>query len=331
MNPTVREVNYSRIIKAVKSSPDERKVNLCDACFLFHPFQLMTAEFPEVKRLNLMNSIFCGQDDLLRIASMFPNLRELNLSQCCYGGIRQINLRDISSLEQLESLNLSQCNLHHCEALSLLKKLRCLTLSATDVKVQDLEAISSLLSRLQHLDLSRCVELGVGTVLPFSPFLSVLNLSGTDITKEGLQKMLSRTPRIQMLYLFETKVDADVLAAVLPGLSVLNTLDFSFCDNITAEGLEAVLKVVFSSSCRTNLRHLNLSGCRITDNTLGVIKDASALSSLESLGLSFCNNITDQGLQEMLSAMTNLHNCDTYGCKGLATDGCNEANSLSPS
>lgn len=165
-------------------------------------------------------------------------------------------------------------------ALSAVAKVPGLThldLSETSVTDSELTEYASTLHTLRYLDLQSCfaiTDTGLIKTLPFLQKLHSLNLSGTQVTTEGI-------------------------IAGVAHLEALQSLDLTFCSGITDRALvEGVAHL-------TRLSYLNLTGCDVSHN--GFIRSASSLQALRTLTLIGCARIDKSTVRLIERA---LPNCD---------------------
>jgi len=283
-----------------------------------HALRLLLTH-PKMRSLDL-RSVLITDQDLQELSASLPNLppgkRQSDLSELILEDNPDITEQGLSVLTavfpKLRSLNLNRCkSIRDYEPLSSLKELVNLDLSKARINDRHLQLLCPLFSQLKSLNLRKCKE----------------------ITPVGVKAALkAATSRLENLNLSTTNVTDETLTAVLPGkLSGLKNLDLAFCEKVTAKGLEKILETVFSPSSSLRLRGLNLSGCRVTDRTLHIIKNSKASSCLSRLDLRSCNDITDKGLQQMLSAMSDLRDLDIANCLNLTKTASLNAVANSPS
>jgi len=98
------------------------------------------------------------------------------------------------------------------------------------------------------------------------------------------------------------------IAKKYPSLQIIN---LSFCINITAEGIKALVH-----QCNS-LHTISLCHCSISDQALFHI--ASSLPNLKSLSLSGCQHISDAAVQKLLAKCSDLQYLDISHCKTLSS------------
>lgn len=86
-------------------------------------------------------------------------------------------------------------------------------------------------------------------------------------------------------------------------LASLTMLNLSENRSISDEGMPSLTAL-------TNLKHLNLSSCGITNRGLEPLKD---LAHLENLDLSYCNRLNDRGVK-LLGGIPTLKQLSLQGC-----------------
>ncbi|KAG5005481.1 hypothetical protein JHK86_029620 [Glycine max] len=104
------------------------------------------------------------------------------------------------------------------------------------------------------------------------------------------------------------------MKAIGEGLSLLQSLDVSYCRKLTDKGLSAVAK----GCC--DLRILHMAGCRFVND--GVLEALSKYCrNLEELGLQGCTSITDNGLINLASGCRQIRFLDINKCSNVSDVG----------
>jgi len=121
-----------------------------------------------------------------------------------------------------------------------------------------------------------------------------------------------RSGEVYCLRIDMNVTDKDLVGlAYFKGLTSLQHLDLSLCEQVTDAGL-AHLKGL------TSLQHLDLDGCeQVTDAGLAHLK---GLTSLQHLHLGECKRVTDAGLAH-LKGLTSLQHLDLGECKRVTDAG----------
>ena len=226
--------------------------------------------------LETLNLAYCrkltseGLIEILRISG--NNLRVLNLSRTRIVGIGLE--KGVNSLPNLERLNLSCCD------------------KLTDGGVVEILKISG--SKLRYLDVSVSNITGIGLEkrLISLPNLETLNLSCCDkLTNNRLAKVLRISgSKLRLVNLSRTRITGIGFEEGVKSLSNLETLDLSYCDELIDRGLVEIIRI-----SKNKLRVLNVSRTRIIG--IGLEEVLSFLPCLETLDLSYCDELKDGGLR----------------------------------
>lgn len=266
-----------------------------------HMLRRMADRFTRLLELDLAQSVsrsfYPGvtDSDLAVIANGFTCLKILNLYNC--KGITDAGMKAIGEgLSSLQSLDVSYCRKLTDKGLSAVAKgccdLRVLHMagcrSVTDAA---LEALSKNCSNLEELGLQGC----------------------TSITDNGLINLASGCPRIRFLDINKCSNVSDVGVSSISRAcsSSLQTLKLLDCYKI---GDETILSL--AEFCG-NLETLIIGGCR--DVSADAIKSLATGcgSSLKSLRMDWCRNISDSSLSCVLSQCRNLEALDVSCCEEL--------------
>jgi len=270
---------------------------------------------------------------VVQLVKSLPGLRHLDFTE--YNKIENYDLKQLQSLTNLESLNLSRCkkiteqglrmllplknnlqslNLSGCDYIGIenpydfkilneFKKLRSLDLSSPSFN--NLRQLSPLLPELQSLKLSNCVWITAGDLtsafsrLHPSKKLQSLDLSHIPTVDDNvLRKVMSSLPGLKHLSVSSCKKVR--LETPLPLLPSLESLDLSNCKRVT----ETRLRATVQSGVLNNLKHLDLSW--ILDPNLYM--DESSLTSQEKNG-----NLTDVTMTETLPFLSKLQSLNLAG------------------
>jgi len=182
------------------------------------------------------------------------------------GTLPCLNTLDMSNCKQLTNKGLLQI-LQLCGS-----TLKSLVISGTNVTGENLSEYKGTLPCLNTLDMSNCKQLtnkGLLQILQFcGSKLRSLNIGFTKITGE---------------YLSEYKI-------TLPCLENLNMSD---CNQLTDKGLLQLLQL-----CGSTLRSLVIGVTNITGEYLSKYK--GTLPYLENLNMTFCEQLTNKGLLQIL-------------------------------
>lgn len=147
------------------------------------------------------------------------------------------------------------------------------------------------LSKLYHLDLQNCIKIkenSILTIIGNCSKLVKLNLSACRITDNILLKISCFIPCLLSLNLMgNDKLSDSSVMEIAEKCPLINTLNLSYCNKISANGFISVCKLL-------DLKGLQVMGClNMTDVTLlGISKE--------------CKNIVNLDLDECICSMTSL-------------------------
>ncbi len=154
-----------------------------------------------------------------------------------------------------------------------------------------------------------------------------LSLSHCNVTYNQIKWLTARLPRL--IYLDLKGNTSSSIAALFKGVfPPLYYLDISWCESVTDD---VILDLLCPSSDGLfpkrnksrlgKLKELSLAGCDVTDKSLRYI--SKLLPSLEKLDVSYCNKITDLGVDALTSDASIcrdvLKEVDLSGCKNLTS------------
>jgi hypothetical protein len=150
--------------------------------------------------------------------------------------------------------------------------------------------------------------------------------SCTRISIEAIRSLASVSGTLESLSQADSTQLIDTELSELSTLTNLKILDLSGCRGVSDATIEAI-----SNSCGNNLEQINLSHtpdsgfkqeplvCRVTDEGLATL--ARKCPQLQCITLRCCNTITDQGIKDLALGCRYLRNVDLAKCKSLTDDG----------
>ncbi|KAH7288022.1 hypothetical protein KP509_31G008000 [Ceratopteris richardii] len=279
-----------------------------------------TVYFKSFKYLRILKAVSCKSLTnvaLFHIAGLADTLQELDIS-CC-PKITDEGLSHVLALKNLEGLGISETKItaNGVQQLCILKNLRYLDMGGLPVTDSSLCVLTSL-TRLESLYVwgSKISDQGVLQLKKF-PNLQMVNLAWTEVTRiPSLQslKYLNMAKctvasifegwngldvQLEELNLSGTNIQGplEVIAGIgahnllTVNLSSSNFKDVTFLTGLSKIGVldlsgtminDAAMDII--RSIGANLKHLDLSGCRITSGGVGAF--ARHVPSLEQLHLS---------------------------------------------
>merc|ERR1719341_1259186 len=197
----------------------------------------------QLETVNLQACFYLTNTGLLQLLSKCSaTLKDLNLDMNQISGE---GLESIPLLEQLEKVNLGNCNkLKNASVLQLLAKcsaaLKDLNLAGTGIRGEGLES------------------------LPVLKQLEIVNLVGCrNLTDAGLLQLLAKcSATLKELRLYGTKISGEGLESI-PVLKQLEEITLRFCKNLTNTGLLQVL-----TKCSATLKDLDMCATEISGEGL---------------------------------------------------------------
>ena len=162
-----------------------------------------------------------------------------------------------------------------------------------------LRRYSSNLRELK-LDGSNITGVGIKRGVRSLPQLEILNLANCEkLIDNGLVEILSISgKKLRYLDVSYTSITGVGLEERVKSLPNLETLIMADCDELSNGGLVEILRISGSK-----LRYLDVSWTSVTG--VGFKDGVKSLPMLENLKLVFCDELTEEGLQEILSTAGN--------------------------
>jgi uncharacterized protein YjbI with pentapeptide repeats len=212
--------------------------------------------------------------------------------------VRVLNVRKMYGVKEPSvksiSFQIARITNASIELIGSLKDLENLSFRGCDQITDEGLAHLGKLSKLQSLELTDCDRITDAGLVHVSQLLGLtsLDLSFCDkITDDGMAH-ISRLSGLRNLRLRRSKITdrgcniTDKGLVHVSQLLGLTSLDLSFCDKITDDGMAHISRL-------SRLQKLSLSGCGITDAGL---TNLNMLADLEDLDLSHCHEINGSGI-----------------------------------
>jgi len=258
------------------------------------------------------NSALCVTD-FQHLSVSHPIITHLDLTGCFDLSPHTFPLILQTWGASLRSLNLGWChylaeNLHLMPPTTSHLPLKTLNLDNSNISDRGVRYFATRSPDLSDINLASCPisDLSLSLIAQFCKKVEVLNLSGCDkITNYGVQ----------------------IVAQEMK--SLLRELNLNDCRNVNGKALE-YLKFYCDGLTRLMLRdtgvtgdeivqlcdvlsltELNLHGLPITDDHLRLI--SSSQPSLEILDISFCRDVTEEGIKCLVRETPNLQELHAYG------------------
>tara|TARA_R110002050_G_scaffold129427_3_gene250923 strand:+ start:143 stop:712 length:570 start_codon:yes stop_codon:yes gene_type:complete len=142
-------------------------------------------------------------------------------------------------------------------------------------------------------------------------FLRELNLEDTNVSAGALSQIADGCRYLTALRLAFTQANDGVVMRLAQSCPYLTEMDLSGCPHLSPWGLNSALARM------PDLRALSLS------NDLQFESHGIVHPKLEVLNLSFCKNLTDEGLIRTARSCPRLLAIDLSWCSGLTLEGVN--------
>eukprot|EP01038_Epipyxis_sp_PR26KG_P007638 gene7638-10397_t len=328
---------------------------------------LLTNNLSNLRFLSINNSIKLGDEAVTGIANKCKKLTQLslnnnrNLSNKSFHSLSNLtNLQSlsiqhlvmknnsiksvISSLQQLTSLNLSQCFKLMDESMNILtESLKNNNLLEFDISycmlISDisLRHIAMHLTSLKCLNLKNCVEItddGCVIITHTVTKLESLNISGCyGITNYAITEIAKNLPRLSNIDISSCGfADNHAVKMLLSHLHNLTEVDFSHLKLLTDHCFEQInnsfihqINQNINDKKRLNSTRFNVLSSIILQECYGITNKGllNLLSlfpnSLNRLSISGCGLINDEGIINGMNYMLNITNLDLSHC-WLITD-----------
>jgi len=304
-------------------------------------FSRLEVALPALQRLNLARCFHLEPQHTRRLAERCPSLIDLDLQSCealtdeciaalshCCRHLEALRLANcmrltdqaVLAIAQHSGPSLHELSLHNCGAL-------------TDGAV---EQLARSCRSLQVLDLSWCEELTDRSLVAIAanlPALRTLRLEQVSRpSSPGYAALAEHCQQLRVLSLGYTAVDDHQLIALARGASLLEELDLSACQQLSAAAIRQAVAVLPSlrvlslrryerldalTVAHPGLRALRLSFCaHLTDDCL--LKLAVACPSLRELDVAWCTRLGSASIHQLPMHCPHLSTLSIRGCRGVA-------------
>ncbi|KAL1961283.1 hypothetical protein VTO42DRAFT_11 [Malbranchea cinnamomea] len=234
---------------------------------------VLTKNCSRLQGLNITGCDNITDKSLVALAENCHQLKRLKLN-----GVTQVTDKAIIALSN-GCPSMLEIDLHGCNQI-------------TNASVK---ALLTTLKTLRELRLAHCTEINNQAFLSLPPnllfdSLRILDLTACDqIRDEAVDKIIDASPRLRNLVLSKCRfiTDRAVLSICKLGKNI-HYVHLGHCSNITDD---AVIKLV--ESCN-RIRYIDLACCnRLTDIS---VQHLATLPKLKRIGLVKCQSITDRGI-----------------------------------
>ncbi|KAK2882571.1 hypothetical protein FQN49_000219 [Arthroderma sp. PD_2] len=238
-----------------------------------HSLNLVAGNCSRLQGLNITGCVNITDDSLVALAQNCRQLKRLK-----FNGVVQITDRSIQAFAK-NCPSMLEIDLHSCRHI-------------TNVSVT---ALLSTLRNLRELRLAHCIQISDDAFLKLPDNLVFDTLRILDITAcervkdDAIEKIIDSAPRLRNLVLGKCKYITDRAVNAICRLGKnIHYIHLGHCSNITDA---AVIQMV--KSCN-RIRYIDLACCnRLTDTS---VEQLATLPKLRRIGLVKCQAITDRSI-----------------------------------
>nr|XP_037279926.1 F-box/LRR-repeat protein 14-like [Rhipicephalus microplus] len=265
----------------------------------------------EVSNAGLQRLAGFGEDGVLSTTLGVKALTHLGLEDCtlvsdCRLGVHQLGLGP--AVELGSHLDLSYCNHIDDDAISNISR-------------------GSGLVTLTTLNITACpiTDVGVSLLAQKLTDLRTLNISECDlVTKDGIAVVASHLHNLRVIHMRYCMGLTNIALKHLSRISSLEVVVLKSCSKIRSKAMAFIAPGKTPSNIveldgMQKLRVLNLSGCMVGDK--GIARIARSLSSLCTLKIARCQEISDNGIKAIACNLKKLKAIDIKGCPRTTSAG----------
>ncbi|CAK8673774.1 unnamed protein product [Clavelina lepadiformis] len=263
--------------------------------------------------------ILSGDSVLLHASCHCKNLNKIKVpwSKTTDNGLTAICLGVVN----IDSLNINGNTSITDEAFDVLTQRHCATLLELEMAGCFAVSCGSLLSLLQKtenltsLNVGLCSKITSDCVRDFCKYLKNLrhlDMHGVkSVTNNCLHEIANSCQQLCTLILSNCTMVSDIgIAEIATYLPTLIHLDICGCSQVTDQGIRNFVSV------SKKIQYLDISHTGATHLSIDIITQC-CIASLHTLKVSFCHNITQKSVEDMLRAAVSLKSLYLYGCKRL--------------
>ncbi|MEN6644022.1 MAG: hypothetical protein ABFE08_16415 [Armatimonadia bacterium] len=239
-------------------------------------------------------------DEVLASFAKIPALRSLMLNEC--HKVTDVGVKRLAALQDLQYLNVAKCELVTSEgvkALSACPKLASLNLWGTQ-GFADVTALTGLTS-LRALVMFSKLDSKTLPELGKLKKLQTLNMSGNNFERD--YSFLAALPELETLTIADDHMLSDIGKSDLAGCRNLKSLSLPNCGGLTGS--------VAPLAALTQLESLSLSYCQ--EFTGEGLRELAVLPKLEALSITEASKVGSPALGE-IAALTQLKSLNLWNC-----------------
>jgi len=291
------------------------------------------------RKLKLQKRQKVDDEVLARVTNLGSNASVLDVSEC--RNITEEGL--IQALRQcqcLMELNVVRCPAVTDKCLSVIgescKNIKILDISLCNVTDCGVKELCESCTKLERLTMDQCRSLTSDSLLFVAqccPKLRCISVEYDNrVEDKGVLELVQRCPLLEKLHLNSSGITLQTALVTAQYCRNLSVLDLRYCSTLTDEAVKELVKgcpylqilnlsLCFHvtdvslehiiSNCVT-LRSLYLVHCKITDTGLEAF--SRCVCKLERLDISWCQDITDQGVRTVLNGCPRLKHLGLVRC-----------------
>lgn len=259
-----------------------------------HTLDKVAENCPRLQGLNITGCFKVTDQSLIRISRRCRQIKRLKLNNCV-----QTTDRAIQSFAD-NCPSMLEIDLHDCK----------------NITSGSVTSLLSTLRNLRELRLAQCIEVNDSAFLELPPAMMYESLRILDLTAcervgdDAVQKIISAAPRLRNLVLAKCKhiTDKSVMAITKLGKN-LHYIHLGHCSHVTDTAVIQLVKMC------NRIRYIDLACCnRLTDAS---VRQLATLPKLRRIGLVKCQAITDQSIFALAKAKTAAPGTQPSGTNSL--------------
>eukprot|EP00731_Ephydatia_muelleri_P003564 Em0001g3564a len=296
-----------------------------------HTFKRLAMANKKLKTIKIENNP-CISDATLKYLSVCKDLQHIYLAGCIR--LSEHGLKFLGTLKKLQVLNLSDCSRVSDTGIRyLLEGSQLKELNLTNcIKISDVTLLrmTQCNQKLTYINLCYCEHISDAGVdlLAHLPSLVSLDITGCNVSDMGVASLKNNPHFLHLVVAEVTEVTDNGLQKMLSTLDQLESLDISDCEAVTDTGLQSVayhchmlrillmanLPKVTDNSIKyvtqgcTYLSQIDISGCNVTDKSVQSLR--KGCTYLKKVGATCCANITREAVLKLQKTCEVTYNTD---------------------